>query len=148
MSRPTVAELDTAGKAERLLALAKLRQQTRWPEYGNVGDYHRGRYECDYVSPYTKSAGNVDCSVMIMLQDWASDDFLSGPFCEQTALKGRTPNRPTNLRLDSLVSRFFGFPISDTYTTNLFPFIKNDAMNAHVFCKVRCEFIRTPCVEV
>jgi hypothetical protein len=56
-------------KQDALLALAKLRQGTRWPGYNCIGDYHAGAYECDLVSPYTKSAGNVDAEIMVMLQD-------------------------------------------------------------------------------
>ena len=68
-------------KKSRLLALAKKRQQAKREGYKNIGDYHSGRYECDFVSPYTKTASNVDSPLLIMLQDWASDDFLSGQFC-------------------------------------------------------------------
>ena len=124
MIGPTATHQDLGTKAERLLALAKLRQQTRWPGYRNVGDYQSGQYECDHVSPYTKSAGNVDCSVMIMLQDWASDKFLSQTFCEETAKHGRTPTRLTNRTLDRLLTEFLHVSIAETYGTNLFPFIK------------------------
>jgi hypothetical protein len=41
-------------------------------EYSGIGDYHDGAYECERVSPYTKTAGNVDADVMVLLQDWAS----------------------------------------------------------------------------
>ena len=40
----------------RLLDLARLRQMTRRLGYRFIGDYHEGRYECDFVSPYTRSA--------------------------------------------------------------------------------------------
>ena len=63
-------------KQSSLLRLARMRQSTRWPAYKCVGDYRGGVYECDFVSPYTK-AGNVDAEIMVMLQDWSSDDSLS-----------------------------------------------------------------------
>ena len=66
-------------KRARLLELARERQADRWPGYAAIGDYHEGRYECDFVSPYTRSAANVDAQVMVLLQDWASDASLSGP---------------------------------------------------------------------
>ena len=61
---------DPDDKNARLLALARLRQATRWPGYKSIADYHHGVYECDFVSPYTKTAGNVDAEVMVLLQDW------------------------------------------------------------------------------
>lgn len=60
-------------KPARLLALAKLRQATRWPNYTSIGDYHGGIYECDLVSPFTKAAGIVDSEIMVLLQDWSSE---------------------------------------------------------------------------
>ncbi len=47
----------------RLLALSKLRQAARWPGYKSIADYHDGLYECDFVSPFTKTAGNVNAEV-------------------------------------------------------------------------------------
>ncbi len=151
MTHLTASQRDSGMKAERLLNLARLRQQTRWSGHQNIGDYHGGRYECDYVSPYTKSASNIDCSTIIMLQDWASDGFLGGDFCQQTADHGRTPTRPTNVRLDSLVLRFLGFPVSNTYATNLFPFIKNEGMNAHLPTKdlvLAAQLFGVPQIEI
>ena len=51
-------------KRARLLELARERQADRWPGYDTIGDYHEGRYECDFVSPYARSAANVDAHVM------------------------------------------------------------------------------------
>ena len=70
------------------MALAKLRQATQWPGYKCIGDYHAGAYECDFVSPYTKKAGNVDAEIMVMLQDWGSDEWGSGRFDEESAKEG------------------------------------------------------------
>jgi len=54
-------------KHAQLRALGKLRQQTRWPGYACIGDYHDGAYESEWVSPYTKSAHSVDADVMVHL---------------------------------------------------------------------------------
>lgn len=116
-------------KGARLLALAKLGQATRWPGYNCIGDYHEGSYECDLVSPYAKTAGNVNSEIMVMLQDWASDGFLSGPFHEPSAKLGHTPSRPTNRNLTKLLDRVFGLALRDTYGTNLFPFVKLGGMS-------------------
>jgi hypothetical protein len=89
-------------------------------------------YECDYVSPYTKTAGNVDAEVMVMLQDWSSDERLSGPFREDSAKLGYTRHLPTNQNLSRLLNATFGLTIRDIYGTNLFPFIKLGPMSAAI----------------
>lgn len=119
--------IDSLSKEARLKNLAETRQQTAYEGYKNLGDFHNGGYECDFVSPYTKSANNVDSSVFVMLQDWASEDFLSGPFCAATQQYGRTPDRPTNKNLDRLIKEHFQLSISEIYASNLFPFIKPSA---------------------
>src|SRR6267143_106898 len=100
-------------KPTELLALAKLRQATRWPGYKCIGDYHAGAYECNLVSPYTKTAGNIDADVMVMLQDWASDEVLCGSFHEPSANLGHTPSRPTNRNLTKLLDTIFGLALRD-----------------------------------
>ena len=119
-------------KKLRLLALAKKRQHAKREGYNNIGDYHNGRYECDFVSPYTKTANNVDSPLLIMLQDWASDDFLGGPFCEVTQIYGRTPSRATNRQLENLLRQYFNVSICDKFASNLFPFVKPKSMNAKI----------------
>ena len=89
-------------KAARLLELAHRRQATRWPGYGCIADYHGGAYECGVVSPY-KSAGNLDASLMVLLQDWASDDVLRGPLLQERVKQGHDPGRQTNRRLKELL---------------------------------------------
>jgi hypothetical protein len=119
-------------KADQLLALAKMRQGRVWDGYHRIGDYHSGIYECDHVSPYTKSAGNVDADVMVMLQDWASDNELLGPVdCDARDL-GYTRDSPTNRNLSKLLLDTFGLHLGDVYATNLFPFIKPGGMNSAI----------------
>ena len=72
-------------KIDQLLKFAKSMQSSRWAGYKGIGEYHQKRYECDFVSPYTKSAGNVDAHIMVLLQDWSSDEWLSGPFHSDVA---------------------------------------------------------------
>jgi uracil-DNA glycosylase len=119
-------------KRTELLALVKLRKATRWPAYKCIGDYQKGAYECDFVSPYTKTAGNVDAEIMVMLQDWASDDGLGGPFHEPSATLGHDPSRSTNKNLTKLLDMTFGLTLQDTYGTNLFPFVKLGRMSAPI----------------
>ena len=119
-------------KRKDLLALARLRQQTRWEGYKCIGDadYHDGIYECDYVSPYTKSAGNVDADIMIMLQDWSSDEDMKKPV--NWVDLGYDPTYPTNVNLINLLQSTFGTALRETYATNLFPFVKLGGMSASI----------------
>jgi hypothetical protein len=119
-------------KHARLLELGRLRQESRWPGYKCIGDYHGGVYECDFVSPYTRSAHNVDAEVMILLQDWSSDDVLSGPYLHARRTVGHDPDRATNKRLKELLHRYFELELKDVYATNVFPFVKLGAMNRSI----------------
>lgn len=120
-------------KRAQLLQLAKKRQNYYWPEYKHIGDYHNGIYECnDYVSPYSKSAHNVDAKVMIMLQDWCSDKFLSNGINEDADELGYDPTLPTNKNLKQLLDNHFRLTLADTYATNLFPFIKRGGMSTKI----------------
>ena len=111
-------------KATLLQALARKRQHSTWPGYKNIGDYYKGAYECMHVSPYTKSAGNVDSQILIFLQDWSSDEALKNGFDAETAKLGYTPRLPTNRNLVRLLNTHFGRRLEDVFVTNLFPFIK------------------------
>lgn len=119
-------------KQTEMLALARLRQRTRYSGHKCISDYHAGGYECDFVSPYTKTAGNIDAEIMVVLQDWASDEFLSGPFHEPSAKLGHTPSLPTNRNLVRLLKQTFGLTLEDIYGTNVFPFVKLGGMSASI----------------
>ena len=119
-------------KHSKLRTLAKIRQTTRWEGYKRIGDYQRGAYECQYVSPFTKSAGNVDAEVFVLLQDWSSDDSLRLGLDDETVTLGHTPSLATNRNLMRLLRSAFGLTLADTYATNLFPFIKLGPMNAPI----------------
>jgi uracil-DNA glycosylase len=119
-------------KDARLRELTLLRKKTRWPGYKCIGDYHEGKYECHFVSPYTRSACNVDSEVMILLQDWSCDDVLSGPYLDARCTVGHDPNRGTNKRLKDLLCRHFGLELKDVYATNVFPFVKLGAISASI----------------
>jgi hypothetical protein len=119
-------------KQDLLLALAQKRKTTRWSGYGQIGDYHNGAYECDFVSPYTKSAGNVDAEIFVILQDWSSDESLCGSLDTDCVHYGLTRTLPTNKRLIELLRRYFGVELEDVYATNLFPFIKKGGMSSSI----------------
>lgn len=119
-------------KRARLLDLAKRRQATRWEGYGCLGDYQQGAYECDEVSPYSKTAGNHNASIFVMLHDWASADQLLGPLDSDAVRLGYTRNQATNTNLEKLLLDTFNLRLEDVYGTNLFPFIKPGLVTARI----------------
>lgn len=120
-------------KAGALLHLARLRQSTRLDGYASIGDFHDGIFECDHVSPWTKSGCNVDAEIMIVGQDWSSSDALDrDPPDLHSAALGFSPKFPTNSNLDDLLERHFGLKRADCYLTNLFPYIKRGKASAQI----------------
>ncbi len=112
-------------KKETLLQLARLRQSSRLNGYASIGDFHEGIFECDHVSPWTKSGCSVDAEIMIVAQDWSSSDVLgSDPPNLHSAEFGFDPKFPTNKNLDKLLERHLGLNRTACYLTNLFPFVK------------------------
>src|SRR5688572_17306909 len=57
--------LTSQEKQQRLIELANNRKAARLNGYACLRDFHGGIYECDYVSPWTKSVNNVDADVMV-----------------------------------------------------------------------------------
>ena len=116
-------------KRRKLRELARKRQSSLPPQFKNgkcknIGDYHQGKYECNFVSPYSKSAHNIDSEILILLQDLTSDEEIAGPLRPERVKHGRLRDLPTNQNLDRLLKKHFGLDISEIYATNLFPFIK------------------------
>jgi len=125
-------------KTTALLDLAIKRKQTE-PRPGStrISDYQHGIYECDYVSPFTKGACKVNADIFLLLQDWSSHNDMSKPVInlerQRLELKyGYTPNQLTNIKLTELLKTYFSVEISDTYGTNLYPYIKSDDMSSSI----------------
>lgn len=116
-------------KEQKLLELAKLRQETRYDGYNSIADYG---CECNYVSPYSKSAHNVNADVFVILQDWSSDENMQGSACEETNRLGYTPSVKTNKQLISFLEKYLELKLKETYATNIFPFIKMGGMSANI----------------
>ena len=122
-------------KHRQLLDLARKRKRTRWSGYKCIGDYHDGAFECDFVSPYTNGAHNFDSDIMVILQDWASDEELSRENATDDPIGmklGHDPNRKTNQKLIRPLHDHFRVELKDIYATNLFPFIKVGGMSAKI----------------
>lgn len=118
-------------KAGRLLELANHRKSTQRDGYARLGDFHGGIYECDYVSPWTKSGSNVDAHVMVIGQDWASVNMLA-KLPKDVAELGYDPKLLTNRNLDDLLKRHLGLRRADCYLTNLFVLIKPGDASANI----------------
>ncbi len=143
--------LTSKEKEEALSRLAEKRKQTRMPGYRVLADYHDGVYECDYVSPWSKSAHNVDAEVMIVGHDWSSEKWMSGPVDEESAQRGYSSRFPTNRNLFDLLKRHFGLSFAEVYATNAFPFIKKGKPQGSIkpedMQSAACEFL-LPQIEI
>ena len=118
-------------KEDEIYKLVLKRRNDPYIGYHTIGEYHNGKYECDYVSPYSTVAHNPNSNIMIMAQDWASDDILNKPFNPIRKEFGYDPDVLTNINLHNLLSKF-NINFKDTYSTNLFPFIKNGRKNSRI----------------
>ncbi|MCP9482080.1 uracil-DNA glycosylase family protein [Shimia sp. CNT1-13L.2] len=136
---------------EELLLLARKRQASQWPGYRNIHEFHNGAYEADYISPWSKSAHNLESGIVILGQDWASEDFLQGPFNEAVARFGYDPKLPTNINLSRLLNDHLQLRFSDVWATNLFPFVKSGGMSAQIpaaeYRRAAVEFLM-PALEI
>ncbi|EOB1205625.1 TPA: hypothetical protein ACX6RS_001182 [Photobacterium damselae] len=119
-------------KHQQLIRLAQKRRCLTPNGFNSITDYHHGAYDCDYVSPYSKYAGNLNASVMLILQDWCSDDFLSQPLNRNLIHYGIEPSFPTTRNLEQYLQRYFQLSVAQTYGTNLFPFVKPGAMAGNI----------------
>ena len=122
-------------KQHALLNLARKRQATRYEGYTAIGDYDDGVWECDYISPFSLSSHNADAEILIILQDWCSEQSFDMPVCRETLSLGHTPSVRTNINLKRLLQQHFGKALEDVYATNLFPFVKPGPMNAPIRAK-------------
>lgn len=122
-------------KIEQLHQLAEIRrtdnQQGLSKKYRQIGDFHEGK--CDEwkcISPWNKAAGNFDSEIMVIGQDWISEEAA------ETAHKsfelGCDPDNQTNKNLQILLLEHFGLKFSDVYGTNLFVFVKSGTLSSRI----------------
>lgn len=119
-------------KVERLKEIGLKRKSSIYEGYYNLSHFHNGQYDSDFVSPYSKSGGNSDSPIIILLQDWSSYESLSKDFDPTTARLGYTPKLQTNKNLQILLTTVFALDIADIFVTNVFPFIKSGCMTANL----------------
>ena len=124
-------------KLEKILRLAEKRKSDSISQinssYRQVSDFYDGVLdESGYVSPWTKSASNVNSPIMIVAQDWISSDALEKKLNQNLVSLGYDPELPTNKNLASLLKRHFGVGFHEVYATNLFVFVKPGSMSANI----------------
>lgn len=101
--------------------------------YKKLGEFHDGQYDCDdWVVPWSITASNVDSQIMLIAQDWASEEFLNRPFDRLQARQGYHEGLPTNRRLFSLLKEYTSRNFSEVFATDVFPFAKSGGMTARL----------------
>ena len=122
-------------KREDLRRIARQRQADRRDGYLCLSEIHSGFYDSDmHVSPWSISAQNVDAELMILGKDWASSETLADrpPDSERKRI-GQGWGVPTNRNLRAYLNDHMGgLKFSQTYSTNVFPFIKIGKKNSSI----------------
>jgi restriction system protein len=130
-----------SNKAAKIAALVQLRRRpcagTRQDGYSRdnrrIEEFRDGFYDQHgWLSPWTVSACNVDSELMIIGQDWASEDFLSKAPDSQMRALGHDPALATNRNLRRLLHEAFGRSFGNTFATNAFVFAKPGGMNTRL----------------
>jgi uracil-DNA glycosylase len=129
--------MNSIEKKAALLQLAQLRKLESFEGYSrkylNLCDFFSGYYECDHVVPWTLSACNVEADLMLISQDWSSEEFLLARGEDPQARKlGHSPDLPTNQRTQAMLKEHMGLSFGDTYATDAFAFIKPGKMNSPI----------------
>lgn len=125
-------------KASELSQIVAKRHAETHAAYHHLHSFDNGLWDCEHVVPWTKSASNLNAALMVIGQDWASENFLREP-------RYNTPERigarksagqdeylPTNRRLKSLLRAHFGLEFAQTYATDVLVFIKPGAMTGNI----------------
>lgn len=128
-------------KIKELTSLAHLRRKDSFSDfsvsYSQAGEFHEGILDDpSLISPWTKSAGNVDSRVMLVGQDWYSVEGLKSLNPDQlaeSARSGQLSGLPTNKNIRKLLREHFDMNLDDVYATNAFPFIKEGAVSSRLF---------------
>jgi hypothetical protein len=125
-------DTDLEQKIQALKDLGTLRKRSCYSGYLPISHFHEGKYESEFVSPYTNSASNASSWIVVLLQDWSSEDSLTRPFDAETAKLGHTPRIPTNRNLKAILEIVFSLSLEQIFATNVFPFIKRGLMNSSI----------------
>lgn len=123
-------------KKSALAELVTKRRSEQHAEYHHLHTYDDGYWNFDFVVPWTKSVCNLDAKLMIVGQDWASEDFLlkhnSDEKRDKRKLTGQDEWLQTNRYLKELLKKHFDLEFSDVYATDVSIFIKPGTMSADI----------------
>jgi hypothetical protein len=129
---------------EKLEAIAALATRRRLDHAGTIADgysrnylrleqIHGGYYDQhSFVVPWTIGACNVDTDLMLVAQDWGSEDYLQRPPDPVQRDLGHNPKLPTNRNLKHLLQEAFGRAFSSVYATDAFVFVKPAGMGTFI----------------
>lgn len=120
-------------------ALAELIDQRRSEtnsEYCHLHNFDGGYWDFDFLVPWTKSACDLDAQLMIVGQDWASEEFLR----KHNSIQKRADRKETgqdawlqtNKKLKVLLKNHFALEFANTYATDVSVFIKPGKMSGDV----------------
>jgi hypothetical protein len=124
------------GKKEDLAELISKRREDRNPKYHSLSEFDGGFYDGEWVVPWTISAYNLDALLMIVAQDWISEEYANknNKPQQRKARKdtGQDAVLPTNKNLKEFLERAFKLEFSQTYATDVSIFIKPGDMDGDV----------------
>ena len=94
--------------------------------YAHIESFHGGIYQTwDYVVPWTKSACNLNTSIMLVLQDWSSvNELRRAPIDWHQVATGQSKSFSTNARIRALLRQYFDLSFCQTYGTDIVPYAK------------------------
>ena len=71
---------DALEKAAALSELVAKRRRETHEEYHHLHSFDLGRWDFEYVVPWTKSAFNLETELMVIGQDWSSEQFTKARY--------------------------------------------------------------------
>lgn len=123
------------GKLTKLRKIRDKRVKTTYEGFFALEDFSLANEDGGHLSPFTKSSANVDSDILLVLQDWASEDYIKKKLNKDILELGYDPGVRTNINLKNLLMLYFNKELKDIYSTNLFPYIKKGAMSAGIPAK-------------
>ncbi|TGT72983.1 hypothetical protein EN802_14020 [bacterium M00.F.Ca.ET.159.01.1.1] len=101
--------------------------------YSKLGDFHGGVFDFDdHVVPWSISAFNLSAKIMLVAQDWASEDFLSEELDHEQRRLGHSPGLPSNQNLFRLLKTHLKTSFNETFATDAFVFVKPGKMSTRI----------------
>jgi hypothetical protein len=125
-------------KIEALRRLVRKRIELAPSSAHELSRFEGGIYDVGFVSPISKTAGNVDSPYVIVLQDWAGDAHLKKvgadvAWREAVIREGRDSRLPIHPGLDEFCQTVLGCSVRDIYVTNAYPYVKRGGMSAGLY---------------